>query len=127
MKINPIRNDEQLAAANSRLDEVFMAEDGTPEGDERDVLWAMIESYERIHIPMGDEISADSFGEYIKRWGVTQASLAETLGSRSVASQLVSGQRRLSIAVMQKLHYRYHMSYERLMPFALRSQVQRVS
>ena len=117
--VSPITNDEALDMANARLAEVFMAEMGTQEAAEREVLSALIETYERIHIPMGSEIKADSFSGYVKARGITQASLAECLGSRARASDLINGRRILSIRMVYQLHERYLMPYDQLMQFAL--------
>jgi len=46
MTIEPIRNDEDLRRALRRLENVFQAEEGTAQADERDGLVTLIEAYE---------------------------------------------------------------------------------
>ena len=53
VKVNPIRSEEDHDAALTRLSEIFQAEIGTPEGDERDILVDLIERYEEKHYPIG--------------------------------------------------------------------------
>ena len=53
VKVNPIRSEEDYDAALTRLSEIFQAEIGTPEGDERDILVDLIECYEEKHYPIG--------------------------------------------------------------------------
>ena len=51
--VKPIRSEEDYDAALTRLSEIFQAEVGTPEGDERDILVDLIECYEDRHYPIG--------------------------------------------------------------------------
>ena len=60
---NPIRSEDDYETALSRLGEIFQAEAGTPEGDERDILADLVEHYEDRHypIPPPDTIAAIEF------------------------------------------------------------------
>ncbi len=52
--VRAISSDADLDAAFARLDEIFHAAPGTPEGDEVEVLGALIQTYEREHFePLG--------------------------------------------------------------------------
>ncbi len=46
MSIRPIRNDCDLQVALARVDQLFGAPEGTEEGDELEVLVALIKQYE---------------------------------------------------------------------------------
>lgn len=52
MDIHPIRTDNDLAAALARVDAIWGAEPGTPEGDELDFLIVLIEEYENKLYPI---------------------------------------------------------------------------
>jgi len=52
MNIKPIRTEEDLAAAFARLEQLWGAEIGSPEGDELEILALLIEKYEDEHYPM---------------------------------------------------------------------------
>ena len=56
--IKPIRTEEDYDAALARLHEIFQAEEGTPEGIERDALADLIEAYEDEYYPMPDPVAA---------------------------------------------------------------------
>jgi HTH-type transcriptional regulator / antitoxin HigA len=47
--IRPIKTDEDLQAAFTRLEVVFQAAENTPEADEMEILVALIEAYENKH------------------------------------------------------------------------------
>ncbi len=52
MELKIIKTEEEYEIVLERLDEVFDAEDGTPEGNEADILALIIEKYEDEHYPM---------------------------------------------------------------------------
>lgn len=52
MNIKPILSDEDLSAALARMDQLWGAEIGTPEGIELDALASLIEMYEAKLYPM---------------------------------------------------------------------------
>ncbi len=51
--VKPIRTEKDYEAALARVDELMVAELGSPEGDELDVLVDLVELYESKHEPMG--------------------------------------------------------------------------
>jgi len=46
MNIKPIKSEQEYESALSRLDVIFDALPGTPEGDEAEILALLIEDYE---------------------------------------------------------------------------------
>ena len=63
MKAKLIKTEEDNEAALARLDEIFEAEPGSPEGDEAELLTVLIEMYEQKAYPMDlpDPIEAIKF------------------------------------------------------------------
>ena len=61
MTIPAIRSDEGLTTALSRIDELWGAEDDSPEGFELDALVTLVEQYEDEHYPI--EALASSVGD----------------------------------------------------------------
>ena len=53
MKPKLIKTEAENEAALTRLEEIFEAGPGTPEGDEAELLTALIKMYERKAYPMG--------------------------------------------------------------------------
>ncbi|MFP9098919.1 hypothetical protein ACLI09_07685 [Flavobacterium sp. RHBU_24] len=52
MKIKPIKTEEDYNATLQRLEVIFDAKRGTPEGEELEMLGISIENYENEHYPM---------------------------------------------------------------------------
>ena len=57
--VTQILNEEDYDRALARMDKIFQAEIGTPEGDERDALFDLIEEYEDKHYSIEPPDMAD--------------------------------------------------------------------
>lgn len=103
-QLKPIRNEEDYEKALEVMNQVFDAEEGTPEADVRDVLAVLIEDYEDKHyeIDVPDPITALKFR--MEQAGLTQKDLVPLLGSRSKVSEVLSGKRELSLRMIRALH-----------------------
>jgi len=63
MDIKPIKTEQEFNRAMVRLEMIFDAKKGTPEGDELEILGMLIENYDDKHFPIGfpDPIEAIKF------------------------------------------------------------------
>ena len=104
VRISPIRTEEDYQAALARLSDIFQAESGTPEGDERDILSDLVELYEERNYPIGlpDPVSAIKFR--MEQANLTQRDLAPFIGSRAKVSEILSGKRAITMAMARALH-----------------------
>jgi HTH-type transcriptional regulator/antitoxin HigA len=104
MTIKPIKTKKDYNAAIERLEKIFDARKGSPEGDELEVLGILIEKYEDEHFPVGlpDPIEAIKFR--MEQLGYTQADLAKVVGLQSRASEILNKKRKLSIDMIRQLH-----------------------
>jgi HTH-type transcriptional regulator/antitoxin HigA len=106
MDIRPIRTDEDHRAALAAIEACWGAPEGTEEGDKLDVLTALVEIYEAKRWPI--EVSAsfdpiDVLHYALEELGHTQAELAELLGSRSRASEILARRRALTVEMIHKI------------------------
>lgn len=106
MEIRPIKSDEDHRAALAEIDACWGAAEGTEKGDRLDVLLALIEIYEAKRWPVvsGKRFDPiDVLNYAIEELGHTQAELAEHLGSRSRASEILSRRRALTVDMIHKI------------------------
>ncbi|MBV9237024.1 MAG: helix-turn-helix domain-containing protein [Xanthobacteraceae bacterium] len=106
MEIRPIRTDEDHRAALAEIDRYWGASEGTEEGDRLDVLLALVEIYEEKRWPININENfdpVDVLNYSIEELGHTQAELAELLGSRSRASEILSRRRALTVDMIHKI------------------------
>jgi HTH-type transcriptional regulator / antitoxin HigA len=96
MEIRPIRPDKDHKAALEEIEVYWGAPEGSKQGDRLDVLFALVEIYEAKRWPIataGRFDPIDVLNYAIDELGHTESELAELLGSRSRASELLSRRR----------------------------------
>jgi HTH-type transcriptional regulator / antitoxin HigA len=106
MDIRPIRTDEDHRAALAEIEACWGAPEGTEEGDRLDVLLALVELYEAKRWPIEIEARFDPIDVLhyaMEELGHTQSELAELLGSRSRASELLSRRRALTVDMIHRI------------------------
>lgn len=104
MEIRPIRTESDYAAAMRRIEAVWGAATGTPEGDELDVLVTLAEAYERQHYPIDlpDPVEAIKFR--LEQEGKGYRALIGVIGQRTRVYEVMRRARPLSLNMIRKLH-----------------------
>ena len=109
MEIKPIKTDKDYNKALKRLELIFDSKLGTKEGDELQILGILIDKYENEHFPIGlpDPIEAIKFR--MEQMGFNQSDLANIVGLKSRASEILNRKRKLSLEMIRQLHLRLHI------------------
>lgn len=109
MTIKPIRTKKDYQQALARLEMIFDAKKGSPEGDELEILSMVVESYENQHFPIGfpDPIEAIKFR--MEQLGYSQSDLANVVGLKSRASEILNRKRKLSLEMIRQIHERLNI------------------
>jgi len=104
MNIKPIRTENDYQQALARLELIFDAEFGSPEGDELEILGMLIEKYENEYypIPLPDPIEAIKFR--MAELGYKQTELATIVGLKSRASEILSKKRKLTLEMIRQIN-----------------------
>lgn len=112
MNIQPIRNEADYALAIKRLDQIFDAPIGSPEGDELEILSILIDRYENEHFPidMPDPVEAIKFR--MEQMGMNQKELAEIVGYKSRVSEILNKKRKLTLNMIRKISHALHIPAE---------------
>ncbi len=103
MGIKIIKNEEQYKTYLNRMNEIFHAEEGTPEGEELDLLALVLEKYEDEHYPIDSPDPIEAIRFIMEQMGLDDNDLGKILNSRSRASEILNKKRKLSIAHIRKL------------------------
>jgi HTH-type transcriptional regulator / antitoxin HigA len=103
-KIRAIRTAADYKAALARIDALMDAEQGTPEGEELDVLTDLVGLYESRHVPMGYPTPIEAIQFRMEQGGLSPRDLIPFIGSRSKVSELLSGKRPLTMQIARALH-----------------------
>ena len=120
--IRLIKTEADYEAAMAQIDEFFadLPEPGTPEGDRFELLAVLVARYEEEHhpIPKADPVALLRFA--IEDLGRSQGELAELLGSRSRASEILSRKRPLTLPMIRGISEAWKLPLEALAaPYAL--------
>ena len=107
MEIRPIRTDKDHRAALVEIEKLWGAPSGSPEGDKLDVLMTLVETYGERRWPVRSRRRFDPVDVLyyaIEELGHSQAELADILGSRSRASEVLARRRPLTLEMIQKIN-----------------------
>ncbi|HQV36711.1 MAG TPA: helix-turn-helix domain-containing protein [Flavobacterium sp.] len=109
MDIKPIKTERDYNQAIERLEIIFNATSGSPEGDELEVLGILIDQYENENFPIGlpDPIEAIKFR--MEQMGYTQSDLANIVGLKSRASEILNRKRKLTLEMIRQIHETLHI------------------
>ncbi|MDR6968946.1 HTH-type transcriptional regulator/antitoxin HigA [Flavobacterium arsenatis] len=104
MEIKPIKTEQDYQKALERLELIFDAKKDSSEGDELEVLGILIDQYENEQFPIGlpDPIEAIKFR--MEQLGYSQNDLANIVGLKSRASEILNRKRKLSLEMIRKIH-----------------------
>lgn len=124
MEIHPIRTEADYDAAIAEIERLWGAEPGTDDGDKLDILATLVEKYEDEHWPI-DTVRVDPIdmlNYLIEEGGHTQAELAELLGSRSRASEILNRRRALTVEMIFRISEAWKVPAELLIrPYRLKA------
>jgi HTH-type transcriptional regulator / antitoxin HigA len=106
MEIKPVRTAKDHKTALVEVERLWNAKPGTAEHDRLDVLVTLIEAYEEKHhaIPPPDPVDAIRFR--MDQLDLDRKDLEVLIGSRARVSEVLSGRRSLSLAMIRRLHRR---------------------
>ena len=101
----PIRNDADLKWAIGEIAPYFDSPPvkGSAEADRFDILSDLIEAYESRHFPTDEREPVEFLKAFMEATGRSQSDLAELLGSRSRASEVLNRKRSLTVEMIFKL------------------------
>src|SRR5712692_143821 len=107
MEIKPIKNERDYEQALRRVESLWKSPEGSPEGDELDVLATLIEAYEREHFPIDlpDPVEAIKFR--LEQQGKDSRALIGVIGQRTRVYEVLRGKRSLSLNMIRELHDKF--------------------
>ena len=97
MEIRPIRNEKDHAKAVRMIEKLWGAPVGSREGDKLDVLATLVDAYESKHFSLSRLDPVDTIKVHMEMTERTQSDLAELLGSKSRASEILNRKRALNL------------------------------
>lgn len=98
-----IKTEKEYNNASNRLMEIFHAEQGTPEGDEMELLSVLIKDYDDKHYLLPQLNPLEAIKYKMEGRGIKAKDLEPLIGSKGHVSSILSGRRELTLKIAQKL------------------------
>ncbi len=111
-ELRPIRSEADYEAALKKVERVWGAKSGTPEGDRLDVLATLIDAYEAQNFPIDPPDPIEAILFRMEQQGLTRKDLEPILGARNRVSEVLNRKRGLSLEMIRKLHENLGISAE---------------
>lgn len=112
MTIKPIKTKKDYQEAIVRLELIFDARKGSPEGDELEILGLLVDNYENENFPVGFPDPVEAIKFRMEQLGYTQSDLANVVGLKSRASEILNRKRKLSLEMIRQIHDRLNIPTE---------------
>lgn len=90
MSIKPIKSEEDYDNALVEIDELWLSQPGTEEGDHLEVLVVLVQDYERVHYPIGPPDLASAIEYEMDKRGLTRQDVTEREESAVNAAEYIS-------------------------------------
>jgi HTH-type transcriptional regulator/antitoxin HigA len=112
--LKPIKTEDQYNEAIARVYDLMQEDirENSDESDELEVLSILVENYESERYPLPSPNPLDAIRFRLDQMGMSEKQLGEILGYRSRKSEILSGKRKLSLAMIRKLNEVLHIPAE---------------
>lgn len=112
MNIKLIKTKKDYEEALTRLEVIFDAKKGTPNGDELELLGMLVDNYENEKFPIGFPDPVEAIKFRMEQLGYTQTDLANIVGLKSRASEILNRKRKLSLEMIRQIHEQLNIPTE---------------
>ena len=104
--LKPIKNNKQYETALDRIYELMQKDlkIGSKHSDELEILSLIVKDYEDQNHPVPKPNPVEAIKFRLEQMGLSESQLAEILGFRSRKSEILSGKRKLNLAMIRTLH-----------------------
>ncbi len=114
--LKPIKNNKEHDKYLARAYELMQKDlkPNSKESDELEVISILIEVYEKANFPIEAPNPIEAILFRLDQLGMSRSELSKLLGSRSRASEILKGKRKLSIGMIRKLNEKLGISAQTL-------------
>ena len=115
MKIKLIKTKKDYEAALKKIEELFNAKPNTEAGDLLEVLVTLVEAYEQKHFKIAPPDPIEAIKFRMEQLGLKQSDIAEVIGGKNRASEIINRKRDLTAKMMRDLHKKFNIPAESLL------------
>ena len=115
LEARPIRTKQDYDEALARVDALMGAPPESAEGRELDLLVDLVVAYEERHVPMGYPSLVEAIEYCMEQRGLEPRDLVPFIGSRTKVSEVLSGNRQITMPMACALHENLDIPEESLL------------
>jgi HTH-type transcriptional regulator/antitoxin HigA len=104
MRPRIIKTEQEYDAALAHVDSLMTARAGTHAMEQLELWTLLVKTYEDEHYPIERPDPVEAIRYWMDQLGLTQSDLVPFIGAKSKVSEVLSGRRPLSKAMIRKLH-----------------------
>ena len=104
MEIHTIKTEEDYEKALSVIDMLLSARSGSEEAERLELVSILVEDYENKHYKIDTTDPIEAVKQRVEQLGLTRKDLEKSIGSRGRVSEVLNGQRALTLAMIRKLN-----------------------
>lgn len=114
--LKPIKTKKEYETALQHIYGLMQKDlkEGSKFSDELEVLSILVEAYEKKHFPIPPPHPLEAIKFRLEQLGLSEKELSTLLGGRSRKSEILSGRRKLSLAMIRELHDKLNIPAETL-------------
>ena len=110
-----IKSEAEYDKLLARIQEIMDAQQGTPEGEELDLLSLLVEKYEETNFPLPKADPVDVIQYYIEQRGLKYKDLVGIIGDKTLVSKVINRERKLNLRMVKNLHEKMNIPYSLLL------------
>jgi len=115
MQIKVLKTEEEYFQALNRLEEIFQAELGTPEGDEAELLSLVIRKYDEEFLPLPETDPIEAIEFVMEQQDIKPKDLVGIIGDKTLVSKVLNRKRKLTIDMIRRLNERFNLPFDILL------------
>jgi len=115
MNIKPIKTKKDYEAALKKIEGLFNTKPNTNDGDLLDVLTTLVEAYEQKHFKIAPPDPVEAIKFRMEQLGLKQSDIADVIGGKNRASEILNKKRELTAKMMRDLHRKFDIPAESLL------------
>jgi len=115
MTLKIIKSEADYNKALERIEEIFDAELGTPEGDELELLSLLVEKYEDELYPIPDPDPIEAIEFMMEQTNMKPKDLVGIIGDKASVSKVLNRKRKLTLDMIRNLHDKLKIPFEALL------------
>lgn len=110
-----IKSEVEYEKVLARIEEIMDALQGTPEGEELELLSLLVEKYEETNFPLPKADPIDVIQYYIEQRGLKYKDLIGIIGDKTLVSKIINRERKLNLRMVKNLHDHMNIPYALLL------------